>query len=667
MATLYQLTTLAQTGKIDSLRTIVQNYEGLVTNYKRDTIYIRHLIDLGKSFGFVKLDSMLTYANISRKLSKEINYKYGMLASDNNIGNYYMLKGDYEKAKSTHFKNLNASKRIKAYTLVSDTYNSIAYIYLRNSNYPKAYEICLQALDFAVEHNDYENVIKLNTNIGVLFSLLKDFKNSLRYFNECTEYQDKYNLKSNVGMVQANMGYSYLYLNEYEKGLKHLNQALAIFEKSQIPHWKAFTYVTIGRIFLQQKKLDKALEFFTLAEIEHLKIEDKKGTVDMKIGLANTYYLMNRFDLSEEYALKAETLATEHKYLEGLLGSSEISYKINKDRNNWKKSLVFLEKTRKIADSIAFGENKNILLMNEAKINYEREKENIENLSNRTISKQRQYVIWVSLGLFITICVAILIFKSNRKEQLLNKKLEQKTEILLSSQIKLHETNKNQEKLFSIIGHDLRGPIVSLKELLGLSLDTVGGEEYFYRFAPKLKKDLDHIHFTLDNLLHWGRTQMEGAKLYPESIPIKDEIDSIKDLFRKNIKMKSLSFENELASDMKVFVDFNHFSVIFRNLISNAIKFTPENGVITVSADRSLDVLIVKVKDNGLGMSDEIVTKIFNESEHYSTYGTNKEKGTGLGLSLCKEMVEKNGGSISVKSSEGNGSTFSISFPTTES
>jgi len=654
----------SQSPKIDSLRAIVTNYSKSNSEYKKDTIYINHLIELSNSFQYVKLDSMFNYGILSKNLSESMGYTNGLIKSENNIGNYYMLKGEYDKARAIHSKNLKFSKISGRHDITARIYNSIVYIYVRKSNYPKAYEICLEGLDFAIEHKDYTNAIRLNMNIGVLFSLLKDFKNSLRYFNDCLKYQEIYSANSDLGMVQANMGYSYLYLKKYKKGLHHLNEALEVFKKSQIPEWKAFTYITMGKIYFEQRNLEKAHEFFKLAEIEHEKIEDKKGTIDMKIGLAKTYFLMNKIDLSEQYAQKVEILAKEHQYLEGLLGALEILYQLNKKKNEWEKSLVYLEETRKLADSIAFEENKNILLMDEARINYEREKENIKYLSDKAIAKQKQYVIWALIGLLMAVCAALVIFRSNRMAKHLNRKLAEQTQTLSESKSTLNQINKNQEKLFSIVGHDLRGPIVSLKELVGLSLENDSGKDYFFRFAPKLKKDLDHIHFMLDNLLNWGQTQMMGATLNAGKINVRDEIETIHELCKKKISAKFITFQNDLESGSEVLVDLNHFSIIFRNLISNAIKFTPENGTIWISAKKADNKLTILVKDNGIGMNKEVLKKIVNNPEHYTTFGTNNERGTGLGLLLCQEMVEKNHGTIQVESETGKGSTFKVSFPT---
>ena len=237
------------------------------------------------------------------------------------------------------------------------------------------------------------------------------------------------------------------------------------------------------------------------------------------------------------------------------------------------------------------------------------------------------------------------------------------TKTLSENQITLNKINKNQDKLFSIVGHDLRGPIVSLRELVDFTLESTSGKEYFSRFAPKLKLDLDHIHFTLDNLLNWGQSQMKGASIKSESIKIKEEFISISQFCEKTLAKKNVELKKELSNDLKVTCDRNHFNIIFRNLICNAIKFTHNNGTVRVNAEKKEDHIIISVKDNGIGMSKEVLNKVFNSTEHFSTFGTNNERGTGLGLKLCKEMVEKNRGTIYTESSINLGTTIYVLLP----
>ncbi|UWX56280.1 HAMP domain-containing histidine kinase [Maribacter litopenaei] len=156
---------------------------------------------------------------------------------------------------------------------------------------------------------------------------------------------------------------------------------------------------------------------------------------------------------------------------------------------------------------------------------------------------------------------------------------------------------------------------------------------------------------------------MKGASITPVKITIKSEIDEIQKLFQENPANKEISFINTLEDDLCVLSDINHFRIIFRNLISNAVKFTEKLGTIKVLGEIKSDKVKISVLDDGIGMTKENIAKIWSQNEHLSTYGTHSEKGTGLGLMLCKEMVEKNKGFIFLKSEPNTGTTFSVYLP----
>ncbi|MEP2239072.1 MAG: HAMP domain-containing sensor histidine kinase, partial [Maribacter sp.] len=148
-----------------------------------------------------------------------------------------------------------------------------------------------------------------------------------------------------------------------------------------------------------------------------------------------------------------------------------------------------------------------------------------------------------------------------------------------------------------------------------------------------------------------------------KSISVKYELDTILQLYRNEIKKKSIVINNQVASNHKVFADLQQFNIIFRNLINNAIKFTPNKGMISISTEIKNKNLVIQVSDTGVGMTEADVSKLFSNTENFSNYGTNSEKGTGLGLRLVRAMVIKNNGDIMVKSQPNKGSQFIIELP----
>jgi signal transduction histidine kinase len=179
----------------------------------------------------------------------------------------------------------------------------------------------------------------------------------------------------------------------------------------------------------------------------------------------------------------------------------------------------------------------------------------------------------------------------------------------------------------------------------------------------RLNKNVKRVFALLENLLEWSRIQTNKIKPRPEELKMKEIADETLYLLKENAANKGIQLQNLVGDNISVFADKNMISSVLQNLISNSIKFTNANGKIEISCVPNGKHITVKVKDNGVGMSQENVAKLFKIEENVSTPGTDNEKGTGLGLILCKELIEKNNGRIWCESKPGDGSEFYFSLP----
>jgi len=236
-------------------------------------------------------------------------------------------------------------------------------------------------------------------------------------------------------------------------------------------------------------------------------------------------------------------------------------------------------------------------------------------------------------------------------------------EALKNSEAQLKEINKTKDKFFSIIAHDLKSPF---NTMLGFSNLLIENFEKYN--IEKQKQYLGIIHTgtkntykLLENLLLWSRSQQGNIKFSPEELNLYLLSNETIELLMQSAKNKSINIENKIPENIFVEADKDMLSTVVRNLISNAIKFTPKGGTIEigcVETRHGVSLREIYVKDNGIGISKEMQSKIFDVGENISTKGTEKEDGTGLGLVLCKEFIEKHNGEIWVKSEEGKGSSF---------
>ena len=182
-------------------------------------------------------------------------------------------------------------------------------------------------------------------------------------------------------------------------------------------------------------------------------------------------------------------------------------------------------------------------------------------------------------------------------------------------------------------------------------------------FLELMKDSAKNIYSLLENLLEWSRSQRGTIQFEPNHFPLRKIVDNNLSLAKLSAENKKIKLINLIDENINVYIDPNLITTVFRNLISNAIKFTNINGSITIDAFRDGDFYIVSVIDTGMGMSQETISKLFRIDVHVTTLGTSQEKGTGLGLILCKEFIIINGGNIWVESELGKGSTFKFTLP----
>lgn len=244
----------------------------------------------------------------------------------------------------------------------------------------------------------------------------------------------------------------------------------------------------------------------------------------------------------------------------------------------------------------------------------------------------------------------------------LENKVRERTQALMQANEELSTLNREKTRLISIIAHDLNSPLNALKGLLNIFENDLVSEEELKKLVPEVTKDVNYIANLFNNLLVWARSQMEGTVLHPKEINLRAITEETVQVLNSQARKKHIDLQNQIPTSVQAYADEEMIKLVIRNLISNAIKFTPENGKITVRANATDTTVTVAVQDTGKGIPEEHKQKLFN-NELFTLRGTHNEKGSGLGLILCKDFVEQNGGKIWVETQPGQGSTFLFTLP----
>lgn len=262
--------------------------------------------------------------------------------------------------------------------------------------------------------------------------------------------------------------------------------------------------------------------------------------------------------------------------------------------------------------------------------------------------------------------VNVLRYRQDATIKSQNEKLEKQNKKLQQLTNELRDINDSKDRFFSILAHDLRSPVhgfLGLTEVIADDLDSLSDKQII-ELASTMKSSATNLSRLLNNLLEWSQIQQGNIVYNPRKLHVAELVNNTIPIFMVQIHDKSITINTLIDSDLTLYADRHMIEVIVRNLISNAIKFTPQGGFIQVSADRDLHGEIsLSVTDNGVGMNETVLASLFNISSSINRRGTKGELSTGIGLILCQEFAQKHHGRIKVESTEGKGSTFTLKLP----
>ena len=236
--------------------------------------------------------------------------------------------------------------------------------------------------------------------------------------------------------------------------------------------------------------------------------------------------------------------------------------------------------------------------------------------------------------------------------------------IIVSQNIELRRTISNRDKMYSVIAHDLRSPMASIRMVLNLLVNAIPPEtigQELFDLIDKANRESEETHDLLDNLLKWTKSQTGRLNVVLQEFDFAEVVPGVVDIFVMIAETKHIKLNLNIEEGVEVNADKDMLKTVIRNFISNAIKFSNENSTIDISVKNEAPMARISVRDHGVGISADRIATLFSDGK--TTYGTANEEGSGLGLQLCKDFAVKNGGDVEVTSIEGEGSTFSVLVP----
>ncbi|MBF8962655.1 tetratricopeptide repeat-containing sensor histidine kinase [Pontibacter sp. FD36] len=607
--------------------------------------------ELSKVHKSINPKTTISYGNKAVALAQKAGDDKLLAQAYNETGSGHYLLGDIDKAVKFYYMALRIREKLGDPSDLSASYNNIGNVYADQHNHKEALPLYKKSLSLATTAQDTLRMSSSLSNIGGVYLDQGKYDLALVYYREALPIQEGLDDKQGILISLINIGEAYNGKNDYQTALTYFNKAHQIANNLGSPHDEVYVLRGKAESYLKAGKYEKALDN-ALASMELAKAYEGKYVLKENAAILDRIYAaMGNYEMAHHYL-------TLHMAYNDSLHNERAADRIAQER-------VKYETAQK--------DKENLLLRAEQELNLRK-------------LEQRSIVQYFTIALLLLVCaMAYVFFRGRQHQSRINKLLTQKNELIMhkngalnqhqkalteqAQQLniqkeKLTQLNTIKDKLFSVIAHDLRGPLVALKGLLHvMAMGKVPADKQAGLFNS-LVKGQQNVLWMLDNLFDWARAQMEGFEADPKPLPLRELADENIRLLQPVASSKEIVLENKIDPNLTGCADKEMVRLVLRNLISNGIKFCKAGDTVTLTAKLKNDFVLVSVKDTGIGITQEVQKKLFGGSS-YSSRGTANEKGSGLGLALCKDFVEHNGGSIWVESMPGKGSTFLFTLPHT--
>ncbi len=611
---------------------------------------------------------------------KEIKYNSGIIICNSNLGSINLVQNKYPEALQYYQNSIRFAEKSNNSKYAGLAYGNMGIIYSELKNYDLALKHFNVALEMHKKANYAAGIASSLSNLGNVYFHKKEYDTALDYFKKALEKNLENNDKLGTARENGNIANVYSEQNKFEEAFNYLNKALTLNEGLKNKKGLALNYQGISEYYFKQDKLDQALQFSKKANILSVElgvkdvqketlsrlseIFEKKGKtdsayvyfkkyIDIKESIDNEYNRkqISRLEIQYEFDAKEEKYKTQQLLdIENLkqqrlllaLNSSKLS-ESNKERDlvrlNYLKTQSELksEQLQKIAQ-------KKQLTIAEKEIELNLKEIKIAKLFIEAKEKQKYYFI---SGLLLFGIIGSLLFYQSRNRKKNNAKLS-----ILNKE--LDESNKAKTRFFSILNHDLRGPVANLIFFLRLQKESpeILNEESTKRMQDKTIKGAENLLHSMEDILYWSKSQMENFKPKPANI-------SINNLF-KDIKNHFSSFENitiltENNQDYTLFTDENYLKTILRNLTGNAIKALDgiENPTIMWKTWQTNNQTFLAVSDNGKGANIEQFKALYDDKEISGIK-------SGLGLHLIRDLAKAIDCEINIETQIHSGTTITL-------
>jgi len=655
--------------QVDSLKNLLPKSSG------KDKIKL--LVKIGFFLSSENPNEAIKYLDEAIELAEQTNNKWNKADAYFNKGVALWHLGKINESDNYYNKAIPLYEQFNDSLSLIKVFNSQAINYQMRGNVDKAFSTFLHSLDFAKKINDKITIFNTLLNIGIMYDNNNNYDKCLYYYNEALKYADGAD-RASVGLLQSYIAEVYLTTKNNTKAELFIKQAIESSKLANDTNSLIWAYSSLGKIELEKKNLNKAENYFKESLALALKTEFKLDIIHAYTDLGKFYNAINNLPSAERNLLEALKLSEEIKTLSDLnLVYGELANLYSK-KLDYKKAFEFHQKYKMVSDSLYAISNTQQIAELDAKYELKQSEKQTDllrsenELQKKVINSQKIIALVIAVLAIVSIVLVWVLLRNRTKilkasNELLLKNAEiekNQKEISEKNQV-LAGLNATKDKFFSIIAHDLRNPIaafVNVSDLLEQEYDSLSDQDK-KEILGQMNMSSKNLIVLLENLLTWARLSNNKIDIYKEDHIISELVEYSIHPYLQAANNKKIKIKIDVPKETFILTDKFVFQAVVGNLINNAVKFSNQLSEIDVTYTNSGENGFLSIKDHGIGIEESQLRNLFVLGKVSTGKGTMGESGTGLGLVLVKELVDKLGWTIEVKSKVNGGTEFVLTIP----
>jgi len=649
----------AQMREIDSALSVIASYKA------DDTVKAGSLLYVSTVYQTINLEKSAEYASEAKAVAEKTGNKYTIALSLSRLASVHTWQDKTTEALSDYIKEVEIGESIGSNFILQDAYDGIAYVYEREKDWDEALVYANKSLAIALKMTSRADPAYSYHELGSIYLGQGQYEKSEQYLRKAKGIFTTAADTDRIALCNVDLAKVYMQLRYYNLAKPYLDTALQLFTAWKEQYQVAETYHQLGRLSLRQNLYTEAEGYFG-QEIAIYKrypgvpVDEAVAAIGLgRVAMGQKNYQKAAAIFNEEI-IALQNAGNKDRQLDCLL----LLARADSAMNNFKDAFFSMQRYKTLFDTVN-NERKSRAtqrLMLEAGVERQNNKNKI--LQNKYDEQQSRLIIILVAVVLLLLGVIMLILMYRQKSEAF-KAVEKLQEETAHKNREMITSNNVKDKLISMIAHDVRSPLASVQNTLTLTREGILNTDEFSQLSQMLEMDIQHLMGMLDNTLLWAREQMIDINVKKITFNIYKLIEEVMELYKQTIISKGVTIHNNINSSTEVYSDIDIIATVLRNILSNAVKFTPNGKSIYIQQSNLKNKILISVKDEGVGITDDVLKKI-NNKEFISTRGTDNEKGTGLGLLFSRDLLLKLDEDFQISSVLGKGTAITISLSTHE-